>query len=163
MQAIANNEETAGVVGFTSEEIRPDQSTRQARLKWVIVVDEALDVGRMVNAAACVAAAVGFSVPGMLGEGGSDASSTFHPGLPWAGCTILKASSETIRDLQAKVSGQEGFFIADMPLPAQQSRVYEEYLGELARIPAAELPLLVLSIVGPRNRVDRLVKRLELL
>lgn len=163
MGVAANDERIAEIVGFAPEEVRPDLPTRQARLKWVIVVDESLEIGRMVNAAVCVAASVGFSVPGVLGAAGHDASSMLHAGLPWAGCTILKAEAATIRDLQAKVSLQEGFFICDMPLPAQQSRVYEEYLQELAEIPAADLPLLALSIVGPRNRVDKLVKRLELL
>lgn len=57
----------------------------------------------------------------------------------------------------------EDVFISDMPLPAQQSRIYDEYLRDLANIPASELPLLALSVIGPRNRVDKLVKRLNLL
>lgn len=158
--------ETAGandMVGFALDEVQPTLPTRSTRLKWVIVVDEDLELGRMVNAAACLAASVGQAVPGLIGAPGLDGSNVAHAGLPWIGCTVLKADSGTIRDLQDKLAGEDGFFIADMPLPAQESRIYQEYLDALAILPADELTLLAVSIVGPRNRVDKLVRRLSLL
>ena len=47
----------AGRIGFAADEIRTDTPTREARLKWVVVVDGSLPPGRAVNAATCVAAA----------------------------------------------------------------------------------------------------------
>ncbi len=49
------NEELADAaesIGFHPDEIDTAGSTRSARLKWVVIVDEALPVGRMVNAVA---------------------------------------------------------------------------------------------------------------
>ena len=48
-----------------------------------------------------------------------------------------------------------------MPVQAQRTRVYDEYLRELAGESAVEY--CAVSVVGPRNRVDKLVKRLELM
>jgi hypothetical protein len=54
-------------VGFEPEEIRTAEPTRSARLKWVVVVDEALPAGRATNAAICVAAATTAEVGGLIG------------------------------------------------------------------------------------------------
>ncbi|MFD1859165.1 DUF2000 family protein [Aeromicrobium camelliae] len=50
-----------------------------------------------------------------------------------------------------------------MPAPAQHTRVYADYLAEVERLGADDLSYYALSLVGPRNAVDRLVKGLRLL
>ena len=50
-----------------------------------------------------------------------------------------------------------------MPAHAQVTRVYDGYLEHVAEHRSAELDLLALSLVGPRNRVDKLVGKLRLL
>jgi hypothetical protein len=149
---------------LTDEDVRTHQPTRKARLKWVIVVDESLPAGRVTNAAACMAAAVGKALPELLGPGGADASGVAHPGLPWAGCTVLAANADSLRELRMKAATEsEEMLIVDMPEPAQTSRVYDEYLGVLAETEHTELGYCAISLVGPRNAVDRLVGRLSLL
>lgn len=54
------------LVGFEPDEVRIGEPTRSARLKWVIVVDEALPAGRAVNAAVCVSAGTATRVAGLL-------------------------------------------------------------------------------------------------
>ncbi|BCJ33421.1 hypothetical protein Athai_09240 [Actinocatenispora thailandica] len=150
-------------VGFAPDEIDTAAPTRAARLKWVVAVDDALPAGLAVNAAICVAAATARAVPGLLGPDGADRGGTVHPGLPWAGCTVLAASTEQLRTLRDKASGTLGTYVADMPGLAQQTRVYDEYLARLRDVPGSELGYLAVGIVGPRNRVDKLVRRLPLL
>lgn len=150
-------------IGFTEDEIDTSASTRQARLKWVIVVNNELPTGRIVNAATCVAAATALAVPGLLGPDGKDADGSPHAGLPWAGCTILAADPETLRTLRAGALAREDIHVADMPLSAQETRVYDEYLTQLTETTTADITYGALSLVGPRNPVDRLVKRLPLL
>lgn len=99
--------------GFAPEEIITSEPTRSARLKWVIVADEAIPAGLMANAVACIASSTAAAVTGLIGPGGRDASGHRHPGLPWAGCTVLTASA--------------------------------------------------VSIIGPRNRISKLVRNLDLL
>jgi hypothetical protein len=151
------------MIGFTTEEIDPDAPTRAARLKWVIVVDASLAPGRAANAAICTAAATSKAVGGLLGADAVDADGNAHPGLPWAGCTVLAADSATLRAVRAKAARRSDFFVADMPAAAQQTRVYTEYLTAVGSAPAESLDYYAVSIVGPRNPVDKIVGKLPLL
>jgi hypothetical protein len=151
------------MIGFAAEEINPDAPTRAARLKWVILVDAALPPGRATNAAICTAAATSSAVSGLLGAEAVDADGNAHPGLPWAGCTVLAADAGTLRAIRAKAARRPDFFVADMPAAAQQTRVYTEYLTAVGSAPAASLDYYAVSVVGPRNPVDKLVGGLPLL
>ena len=113
-------------VGFEPGEIRTDEPTRAARLKWVIVVDEALPAGRAANAAVCVASATAVGVGGLLGPDAKDGGGSVHPGLPWAGCTVLGASAERLGVIRAKAVESAGVFVADMPTYGQSTRRSEE-------------------------------------
>jgi hypothetical protein len=150
-------------VGFRPEEINTAEPTRNARLKWVIAVDESLPAGRAVNAAVCVASATGANVRGLLGQDAVDADGSAHPGLPWAGCTILSATREQLAEIREKAARSDGVYVADMPAGAQATRVYDEYVAEVAGTSSGHLDYCAVGLVGPRNRVDKLVKRLSLL
>ena len=148
---------------LSSQDVRTDLSTRQAPLKWVIVVDRELPAGRAVNAAACMAAAVGRALPETLGPDAKDASGGIHPGLPWAGCSVLTAPAETLRALRDRAASRDDVLVVDMPEQAQTSRVYDEYLAQIGATPAEQLRPLAVSLVGPRNYVAKLVGGLPLL
>lgn len=150
-------------IGFSPDEVDTSAPTRQARLKWVVVVDESLPAGRAVNAAVCVAAATASRVGNLLGPAARDAAGSEHPGLPWAGCTVLAADADTLRSLRAKGEAHEGTFVADMPAAAQDTRVYDEYLGVVSEAAPDDLAYLAVSLVGPKNRIDKLIGRLPLL
>lgn len=150
-------------IGWLPEEVRIDEATSSSRLRWVLVLDSALPGGVAVNAAVCLAANVGRTVPGLLGPDGDDADGGTHPGLPWAGCTVLGATAEQLDDLRARATDAEGVSVVDLPESAQTNRVYAEYLAELGRTPAADLQLRAISLLGPRNRINKLTKKLDLL
>lgn len=150
-------------VGFTPDEIDTSAPTRSARLKWVVVVDEALPPGRAVNAAVCVSAATVAGVDGLLGPSARDAAGSLHPGLPWAGCTVLAADAATLRAIRERAEAHEGTFVADMPDAAQATRVYDEYLDAVSTSTPDEVDYLAVSLVGPKNRIDKMVGRLRLL
>jgi hypothetical protein len=154
---------TSPVFGFAPDEIDTAAPTRSARLKWVVVVNESLPPGRAVNAAVCVAAATAQAMAGLLGPDAVDADGTTHPGLPWAGCTILGAAADQLATIRVKAASSEGVLVVDMPSDAQLTRVYDEYLDNVAGKSGSELEYYAVGIVGPRNRVDRLVGRLPLL
>ncbi|WP_349897580.1 DUF2000 domain-containing protein [Parafrigoribacterium soli] len=149
--------------GFAPEEIDTAAPTRSARLKWVIVVNEALPAGRAANAVACVAASVSSRTRGLLGPDAVDASGATHSGLPWAGCTILTATAAQLTAIREKASGSEAVLVADMPAEAQSTRVYDEYLAAVADTSSDALEYYAVSLVGPRNRIDRIVNRLPLM
>jgi hypothetical protein len=153
----------SSTVGFESDEIRTDRPTRLARLKWVIMIDRELPPGPAVNAAVCVAAATACAVPGLIGPDAKDAAGVVHPGLPWAGCAVLGASAAQLSAIRAKAAGALGVFVADMPASAHTTRIYDEYLRRVGATDTADLTYSAVSLVGPRNRIDKLVHRLTLL
>lgn len=149
--------------GYAPGEIVTGEPTRSAKYKWVVVVDTSIPAGRMVNAVSCVAATTGALVEGLIAGGGPDASGQPHPGLPWAGCTILGGTPEQVAATRAQAASHPGMLIVDMPAAAQAHRVYDHYLAELARTSPDELAVCAFSLVGPRNRVDKITKKLALL
>ena len=150
-------------LGFAPDEIDTAASTRSARLKWVIVVDAALPAGRAVNAAVCAAAATSAGVTGLLGPEAVDADGSVHVGLPWAGCSILVADREALASIRRKAEAHDEVFVADVPVAAQETRVYDEFLAAVAEAGADAVEYLAVSLVGPRNRVDKIVGRLALM
>ncbi|GLU50215.1 DUF2000 domain-containing protein [Nocardiopsis ansamitocini] len=150
-------------VGFAPEEMLTAEPTRSARLKWVVVVDERLPAGRAANAVICVAAATSANVIGLLGQDVKDADGGTHPGLPWAGCSVLAAAGGRLAAIRARAAASAGVFVADMPGHAQRTRVYDDYLDQVARSGAEDLDYSAISLVGPRNRIDKLTKGLSLL
>lgn len=150
-------------IGFRADEIDTSAPTRSARLKWVVVVDESLPAGRAVNAAVCVGAATVTGVAGLLGPRARDTAGSVHPGLPWAGCTVLVADSATLRVIRAQGEAHEGTFVADMPAQAQATRVYDEYVEAVATSAPEDLDYFAVSLVGPKNRIDKIVGRLPLM
>jgi hypothetical protein len=148
--------------GYTPDEMRTDERTGAAKLKWVVIVDQSLSPGQAANAAVCVAAATAPAVPGLLGPGGPDASEHWHPGLPWAGCSVLSASPAQMAAIRQQALERQ-CLAADMPAAAQATRVYDDYLRELAKTHPDDLAVLAVSLIGPRNQVAKLVRHLELL
>ena len=151
------------IPSFQFDEIVTAESTRSARLKWVLIVDETVPVGRMVNAVACIAAATGDMVEGLIAHGGPDADGVQHPGLPWAGCSVLTASAEQLANVRRKAAEVPDILVVDMPVAAQTNRVYDEYLAELSTTRGADVAPIALSMIGPRAKIDAIVKRLSLL
>jgi hypothetical protein len=152
---------TAGPV--TEEDVRLDLSTREAPWRWVLVVDSSLPVGLAANATACLAASVGNAVPRLIGPAAVDGSGLRHEGLPWTGCAVLGADTEGLHRLRTRATGKPGVLVTDMPAVAQQTRVYQEYQRAVADAAHDDIVYLAVSILGPRNRVDKLVGGLRLL
>jgi hypothetical protein len=146
--------------GYAPDEMSTGERTGAAKLKWVVIVDQSLSPGQAVNAAVCVSAAT--AVPGLLGSGGPDAADVWHPGLPWAGCSILAADPARLAAIRQQAIDRQ-FLAADMPAAAQATRVYDDYLRELAKTHPDDLAVLAVSLIGPRNQVAKLVRHLDLL
>lgn len=157
------NAPSAAAVGFAPEEVDFSLSTRQARLKWVIVVNADLPPGRAANAAICAAAPTVTAVPGLLGSGVADAEGTVHPGLPWAGCSVLIADSGTLRTIRAKAASRPDMYVADVPAAAQSTRVYSDFIAAVGKTQTEDIEYCAVSIVGPRNPVDKIVGKLPLM
>ncbi|GAA3601389.1 hypothetical protein GCM10022419_102040 [Nonomuraea rosea] len=142
-------------------ERRSDLPTKKLAVKWAIVIDRDLPRGLQANAAACLAASVGASVPAIVGSGGADAAGRTHSGLPWTGCAVLGAPAAILQRIRNDAAAEPGLVVADMANIAQRADVYDEYLAELAR--TEEPSYYAVSLFGPRALVERLTGRLPLL
>lgn len=107
----------ASRLGYAPGEIVTSEPTRSAKYKWAIVVDAGVPGGRMVNAVACVAAATGALVDGLIAHGGPDASGFAHPGLPWADCTILGGDPGEVAAARVRAASSPVVLLVDMPPP----------------------------------------------
>ncbi|WP_433513515.1 DUF2000 domain-containing protein [Nonomuraea sp. CA-143628] len=140
---------------------RSDLPTRDLPVKWVMVMDRDLPRGLQANAAACLAASVGRTVPAILGSGGTDAGGHAHAGLPWIGCTVLAAPAAIVSRVRADAAAEPDLVVTDMAAIAQRTNVYDDYLAELAR--TEDPPYYAVSLLGPRAAVERHTGRLPLL
>lgn len=157
------DERTIPVIGFEEGEIDRTTSIREARLKWVIVADTGVEEWRRANAIACIAAAYGGRVQGLLGPDERDGSGALHPGLPWNGCTLLGAGAADLVALRARAGETPDVLVVGMPAAAQQARSYAEYRAALSGTPTAALDEPAIGLLGPRRTVERLTKKLRLL
>ncbi|TNC21281.1 DUF2000 domain-containing protein [Amycolatopsis alkalitolerans] len=144
-------------------DVREGAGIRTAKLKWVIVADQSLGPGLVANATACLGAAVAAVLPGMVGAEVTDASGSPHPGLPWSGCSILAADAEKVCEIRAKAMTKDSLFVADMSKQAQASHSYPEYRTAIEGGEEGDLSYYAVSLVGPRNRIGKLVGGLPLL
>src|ERR1700751_4228566 len=110
-------------IGYAPEEIVTGEPTRSARYKWAVVVEVGIPTGQMVNAVACVAAATGAVVNGLIAHGGPDASGSDHPGLPWSGCTVLGGTAEEIAAVRERAAARDDILVIDMSAAPQAHRV----------------------------------------
>jgi hypothetical protein len=64
---------------------------------------------------------------------------------------------------RARAASSEDVLLVDMPAVAQAHRVYDHYLAELAGTDPEDLSVCAFSVIGPRNRVDKITRKLALL
>lgn len=136
-----------------------------ATQKCVIVLDEALPVGLLANAAAVLATAVGRRRPEVVGADLPDASGRIHPGLVQLTLPILRASRAELADVAQRAHQLPGdaVLVIGFSEAAQRARTYEGYAAALAATPTADLQYLGLALCGDRAAVARLTGALRLL
>ena len=76
---------------------------------------------------------------------------------------MLAADAAALRAIRAKAASSAGCFVADMPAAAQQTRVYADYLATMKETAADDVDYYAVGVVGPRNRVDKIVGKLPLM
>lgn len=83
--------------------------------------------------------------------------------MAWTGRPIAAATRTELASLRSRAAESLGVYVADMPAAAQLTRVYDEYLANVADTRSAQLEYYAVSLSGPNNRIDKLVKKLPLL
>lgn len=153
----------SATVGFSADEIETGERTIAARPRWAVVIGESLPVGRQVNAAACVTAAIAASASTLLAHGWPDASDSEHLGLPWAGCSVYAADLTRVRRVRAGAACAAGVLVAAMPRAEQLTHVYDEYRAVLSETATESIDYAAVRVLGPRKAISKLFGSLQLL
>ncbi len=131
--------------------------------KLVIVVRDDLPAAQAANAAAVLGLALGGRLTGSVAPDSPDASGALHAGLNPHPVPTLVATSEELQDLHDRALLLEDAVVVGFNEVARRSRTYAEYVEALAAAHPDDIDFVGLAILGPRNQVTKLTKRLSLL
>ena len=126
--------------------------------RCVIVVDEALPIGRAANAAAVIALTLGKRHPNLAGPDLVDASAHTHPGLIPIGIAILAASVLDLGAVREKAL-KSSIDVVDFPCEGQQTNDCAEFGARLRDIPTQKLAYVGVGLYGSRKALGRIVGR----
>jgi hypothetical protein len=123
--------------------------------RCVIVVDEALSAGKASNAAAVVAFTLGQRHSHLVGAPLRERDGAVHPGLIPIGIPVLKATAQQLSELRQKSLAHCD--VVDFPVQGQATTDYDAFLDAVQTLPGDSLQYLAVGLVGPRNRIGKLV------
>lgn len=121
----------------------------------MIVVDEALSPGKASNAAAVVAFTLGQRHSHLVGAPLTERDGAAHPGLIPIGIPVLKATTQQLSELRAKSLAHCD--VVDFPVQGQATTDYSAFLAAVQALSGESIQYLAVGLVGPRNRVSKLV------
>jgi hypothetical protein len=130
--------------------------------KCVMVIAEGLPVGLAVNAAAVLAVTLGRRIESIVGPDVVDASGERHAGLINVTLPILKARQEVIKQIKVRAAQMDSLLIVDLTEPAQAARSYDDYVAEIAAVPAEQLAYLGIALYGGKGSINKLIGSLPL-
>jgi len=143
-------------------EAQPSDDTEVAPkpARCVIVVDEALTPGKASNAAAVVAFTLGQRHSHLVGAPLREGDGTAHPGLIPIGIPVLKATAAQLSALREKSLAHCD--VVDFPEQGQTTTDYSAFLDAVHTFKGDSLQYLAVGLVGPKNRIGKLVGGLSL-
>lgn len=131
--------------------------------KSVIVVDEALPIGLMVNTASVLALTLGHRVEGLIGPDLKDGSGDTHVGITTLPVPILKADSRKISFIRNEAASSDAVLVVDFTDVAQSTKTYDDYAALLESRAADQLRYLGVALYGDKRVINRLTGSLPLL
>ena len=130
--------------------------------RCVIVVDEALPVGRAANAAAVIALTLGKRHPALAGADLVDKSGMAHPGLIPIGIAVLAAPTDELSALRAKALAR-GVDVVDFPVQGQETTDYVAFGRAVGEVETDALRYVGVGVFGPRKAIGKVVGKYGLL
>lgn len=133
--------------------------------KCVMVIDGALPLGIITNAAAVMGVTIGKHLPQAVGADVRDQTGREHLGIIEFPIPILRGNRESIKELRRRLYGESfsDLKVADFSDTAQSCKTYDEYIGKIANLPEGALFYLGVAICGDKKKVDKLTGNMPLL
>ena len=135
-----------------------------SNLKCAIVVDQALPLGVIANAAAVLSLSLGKQFPELIGNDLKDGKGDIHRGITTIPIPILKSSSGLLREMREVLKRYETeLTVVDLISATRTTRSYEEYAEQLQDTPPEQLEYLGVALCGPQKIVNSFTGSLGLL
>ncbi len=133
--------------------------------KCVLVIDETLPAGLLVNTAAILGISLGHLAPEYIGPDITDGSGLPHKGIVKQPVPILKGDRDCLRRLRTALYGQgfEDMTVVDFSDIAQACKQYEDYTTQAGSAQESSFSYLGLLLYGSKKKVNKLTGSLPLL
>lgn len=133
--------------------------------KCVIVLDEQLPLGILVNSAAILGISLGKIHPEVVGSDVVDQDGLNHPGVITFPVPILRSNQEHLKELRQRLYEPEfaQVYTIDFSDLAQGCKTYDEYIEKMKQVKESELCYFALLLCGPKKKVNQLTGSLPLL
>ncbi len=133
--------------------------------KCVIVIDEKLPLGIIVNTAVIMGITLGKKMPEIVGVDVYDKTGNEHLGIIEFPVPILKGNTENIKIIREKLYEPEfsDLTVVDFSDLAQTCKTYDEFIQKMKDIPQTELNYFGVAICGAKKKVNKLTGSLPLL
>lgn len=133
--------------------------------KCVIVIDEKLPLGIIVNTAVIMGITLGKKMPEIVGVDVYDKTGNEHLGIIEFPVPILKGNTKNIKIIREKLYEPEfsDLTVVDFSDLAQTCKTYDEFIQKMKDIPQTELNYFGVAICGAKKKVNKLTGSLPLL
>ncbi|MBP7832943.1 MAG: DUF2000 domain-containing protein [Candidatus Levybacteria bacterium] len=130
--------------------------------KMVIVLDEKLPIGLLVNTAAVLSLTLGEKIQGLIDKDLMDGSGLKHMGLTNTPLPILKSSEEKIKSIKTYKTSED-LLIVDITDAAQTTKNYIDYEEKLKSKTVEELKFLGIAVAGSKKTINSITGNFSLL
>lgn len=133
--------------------------------KCVIVIDENLPLGIMVNTAAILGISLGQLRKDIVGLDVFDSNGNKHPGIIEFPVPVLKGNQMILKDLMLKLVTPHfhDLTYVDFSDLAQGCKTYDEYILKMKNCLEKDLNYIGIIICGNKKKVNKLTGSLPLL
>lgn len=133
--------------------------------KCVIVLDEQLPLGILVNTATILGISLGKLQPEVVGSDVMDQTSYVHPGVITFPVPILKGNKDLIKQLRQRLYEEEFSTVLTIDFSdlAQGCKNYEAYIEKMKEASEMSLSYYGILLCGPKKKVNQLTGSLPLL
>lgn len=133
--------------------------------KCVMILDEHLPSGLLLNTAAIMGITLGKQMPEVVGFNVADRDGNEHLGIIEFPVPILRASPEKLREIRSRLYQPEfqDLTAIDFSDLAQGCKTYEEFSEKMAATQEQALTYFGIAICGAAKKVNRLTGSLPLL
>lgn len=133
--------------------------------KCVMVIDEHLPLGIIVNTAAIMGITLGKKMPEVVGADVTDKTGKEHLGIIEFPVPILKGNAESIKTIRERLYEPDfsDLTVVDFSDLAQGCKTYDEFTEKMKEVSEIDLNYFGIAICGSKKKVNKLTGSMPLL